>query len=433
MDSLKDIVFYKHNQISTYVNQFVNLTNIQLDNYLNLLSNSSIMLEKTYNESNQIIINDYNLIKEFITGQIQEINKINEVEKVDENNLLLDFFKNKDVYQPIGFNKLKNKADNQKQINYTKSKTINQFHLFLKYNKYLIFNNEKEKFTEINTFFEESQKYLIDKRRRMTESSGGNSNSNINGNSNGNSNNNGNSEKKNDDDSKKNEFELGYDIMEGKLSFSYKFKIKELDISNELKKIEIFDKGITIIGPLKLVLEPEVKIGFYINFEFQSTIHKQIFNTSKYLKEIKNEEEDDADDERDTKISVGVCGKGEQSMSVSIGIKEEIKPVLTLYFLAGIQGLLGSSEIGFKLEINLSKSIITIDRYIIKKSFYISLFIKMGMELNLQFYKFKFEIYIFNLKLFGIKGETHEITKKELAKLLFELNVLTNKNPAQLY
>ena len=150
----------------------------QLDNYLNLLSNSSIMLEKTYNESNQIIINDYNLIKEFITGQIQEINKINEVEKVDENNLLLDFFKNKDVYQPIGFNKLKNKADNQKQINYTKSKTINQFHLFLKYNKYLLFNNTKDKFTEINTFFEESQKYLIDKRRRMTESSGGNSNSN---------------------------------------------------------------------------------------------------------------------------------------------------------------------------------------------------------------------------------------------------------------
>ena len=219
--------------------------------------------------------------------------------------------------------------------------------------------------------------------------------------------------------------------MEGKLSFSYKFKIKELDISDELKKIKIFDEGIPLIGPLKLVLEPEVKIGFYINFEFQSTIHKQLFNTSKYLKEIKDEEDDD--DERDTKISVGVCGKGEQSMSVSIGIKEEIKPVLTLYFLAGIQGLLGSAEIGFKLEINLSKSIITIDRYIIKKSFYISLFIKMGMELNLQFYEFKFEIYIFNLKLFGIKGETHEITKKELAKLLFELNVLTNKNPAQLY
>ena len=120
-------------------------------------------------------------------------------------------------------------------------------------------------------------------------------------------------------------------------------------------------------------------------------------------------------------------------MSVSIGIKEEVKPVLTLYFLAGIQGLLGSAEIGFNPGINPSKSIITIDRYVIQKSFCVSLFIKMGMELNLQFYKFKFEIYIFNLNLFGIKSETHETTKKELAKLLFELNVLINKNPAQLY
>ena len=51
MNLLKDMLYLKHNQISAHVNEFINLTTTQIDNYLYLLGNSSIMLEKTFNET----------------------------------------------------------------------------------------------------------------------------------------------------------------------------------------------------------------------------------------------------------------------------------------------------------------------------------------------------------------------------------------------
>ena len=59
MYSLNKILYYKYNQIYSHVNEFINLTSIQTDNYINLLDNSSLLLQKTFEEVNNIIIFDF--------------------------------------------------------------------------------------------------------------------------------------------------------------------------------------------------------------------------------------------------------------------------------------------------------------------------------------------------------------------------------------
>ena len=79
----------------------MNLTNIQKDNYLNLLNSSSEMLENTFEEVNEITIFNFLEIKEFITGQIKEISGTGNYEELDGNERLNEIFTKGDIYQPI--------------------------------------------------------------------------------------------------------------------------------------------------------------------------------------------------------------------------------------------------------------------------------------------------------------------------------------------
>ena len=196
-----------------------------------------------------------------------------------------------------------------------------------------------------------------------------------------------------------------------------------------MKKLE---DGIPIIGPLKIVLEPKIEMGFYISFEFETKLYKDIMNVTKKFdvdndELIEVEESVNEDDDGDTKLRVKVSGEAEESMSVSVGFKENVLGIITLYFLAGIKGIFGRGEVGYSLEINFNKGIITTDRYYILYSFYFSFFLKLGMEIDLKFYKFGFEFYIFNVPLFGLKIEKHEVVVKTMIKLLFQLFVGSDK------
>ena len=96
--------------------------------------------------------------------------------------------------------------------------------------------------------------------------------------------------------------------------------------------------------------------------------------------------------------------------------------------LAGIEGLIGSGEIGFALTINFNKGNVIVDKFFIIKAFYISLFLKMKFEIKIGICEIKFVIYIFNMPLFGVKVEKHEIIKKILGKMIYEDFILNNNN-----
>ena len=165
MDSLEEILFFKHNQISDHVNNYMNLIPPQIDNYIYLIENSSEILDKTYEEVKNKILLDYYVLKELIIGQIKENKKGNKNEIVEAKGKVYDFFKNEDIYRPIGINILNN---TEKNINLEKSKTIIKNQKILKYSKYCVFNDTNQKYDNIQNILEEAKMSLKDKRR-LTE------------------------------------------------------------------------------------------------------------------------------------------------------------------------------------------------------------------------------------------------------------------------
>lgn len=423
IDSLEGILYFKHKQISNHINMFINLTNNQIKNYLSLLNNSSEMLDMTFKEVNQIIIVSFNILKEMITGQITEMKNMKEKnEEIDGNERLYNLYNKEDFYQPIGIKIMNNKNDTKKNNNLKKSQTITKNYNLLKYAKHKVFNSTEKKFNGINNIFKEAKKYAFNRRRiEQSSSSNGGSNSNNNG-ENSNSNNENNNENENnnkDKDESDLELEMEYDLMQGKLSFELNYC---LDEDFDLQNITI-----PIIGILSMVLEPELNIGFCFSISLKAKVHKTILNTQKILEKTEIKEEDDDDDEDDTKLELKVLGKAEMSLSVSAGIIVCDTKIFYMAFLAGIKGLLGKGEIGFSLTINFNKGDIIIDKFAIYESFYISLFLKIAIEINTGFAKFKFNIYIFNIPLFGIKNEEHDTITKILGKMIYEDFIEYNK------
>ena len=210
--------------------------------------------------------------------------------------------------------------------------------------------------------------------------------------------------------------------MQGKLSFELSYC---LDEDFDLERITI-----PIIGILSMVMEPELNIGFCFSISLEAKVHKTILNTQKILEktEIKDEEEEeDEDDDDDTKLELKVSGKAEMSLSVSAGIIVCDTYIFYMAFLAGIKGLLGKGEIGYSLNINFNKGNIIVEKFFIFESFYISLFLKIEIKIKTPFVNFKFNIYIFNVPLFGIKTEVHDTITKILGKMIYEDFIENNK------
>ena len=162
-------------------------------------------------------------------------------------------------------------------------------------------------------------------------------------------------------------------------------------------------------------MKPNITVGFYFSIGLEAKIHKQILDTDA-IKYIVGEKEDD-DEENDTKLTLKLVGKAEATLSVSVGIILGESP-FKMSILAGIEGLLGSGEIGFSLTINFNNGNIIIDKFYIYKAFYISLFLMIEIEIETSIIDFKFKIYIFNVPLFGIKIEMHSIFEKILGKMI---------------
>ena len=174
-----------------------------------------------------------------------------------------------------------------------------------------------------------------------------------------------------------------------------------------------------------LVLEPELKFGICFAIGIESKIHKKLWDTDQYKTILGEEEEDDEED--DTKLKLKIVGKGEESLAVSAGIIVCDTKVFYMAFLAGIKGLIGSGEIGFSLQINFNKGNIVVDKFYIIKSYYISLFFKIKIEISTGIVDFTFNIYIFDIPLFGILNVKHDILVKMLGKMIYENFILDNR------
>ena len=429
-DELKEILYYKHKQISSHVYKFMNLTCNQTYLYQYLLRNSSEMLEYTHIEIDYIILTDFKIIKELIVGQIKEYEGDARTENIDINERLFDLFQNDDLYKPVGFNNFNYTNNTNNIINFTLRSTINKYHKLFKMSKSRLLNFTDQKYKQISDNEEEAKKYIINKRR-MSEDKQENEKNN------------------NKEDEFEEEQEIGLDILKGELSFQYSFKL-EKDFSGPLKNLPIF-QPITILSPLIILLEPEIILGFEIQVEFTTKLYDEIkapkginiklgienddddddkkkkdpqtFFPDGFDYEVDEEEEEEEEEEKDkigdTKLTITVEGKGEVSLAVNAGIGIGVPGVFSISFLTGIQGLLGSGKIGFSLELNLRKLEFTVDSYFVIKAFYITFFLKLKFEINVIFTKLEFEIYIFQQQIEGLKYEKHNIVKKNILKLIF--------------
>ena len=337
MNSLEEILYFKHKQISNHVNKFLNLTSNLTQNYLLLLENSSETLDITFKDVNQIIIVDFEVLKELITGQITEMKNIKEKnEEIEGNERLYELFSKGDFYQPIGIKFSNFSNDIKNPINLTKSKTITQYYNLLKYTKYKLFNDTEKKYDGINHIFQEAKKNFFYKRRIEESSSSSNKDSNSNSNNEGKNDKNNNNDKNKKKDDPNMEMGMEYDIMLGKLSFEFSYCL-----SNDFDLKEII---IPIIGIFNIVLEPEIELGFCFSLGIEAKVHKKILNTEYIINksEIKGneEEEDEDDDDDDTKLELKVWGKAEESLSVSAGFVFFNTEIFYMAFLAGIKGLL---------------------------------------------------------------------------------------------
>ena len=398
MNSLEEILYLKHNQISSHVNNFLNEIPPLIDDFLYILGNSSEILDKTFNEANKKILFDYYFLKQQITGQIKEYKNANKNENVYINEKYYDLFKNEQIYQPVEI-KLLNST--QKKINFIPSKTVSKYQKILKYSKYCVFNDSNSKYESIKNIFEEA-KIHIQNKRRMTESETKKDIFHV---------------KENEDE----DMEVMFDLMKGKLEFEYEFsKEYYLDkLINEL--IPETMRQIPIFGPLKLFLDPKIFVGFYIKFGFETKLYDNIFNSDKIYWVTKDDEDEES------KFSITVSGKGEVSLDVSVGIKTPSTGPYQISFLAGINGVLGSGEIGFSLEFNLEKLDIMVDSFYAIKACFISVFLMLKIKIDLKFYKMEFEFYIFNEPIFGLEKKWHHIVKKMIAEIIFmENNYLSN-------
>ena len=126
--------------------------------------------------------------------------------------------------------------------------------------------------------------------------------------------------------------------------------------------------------------------------------------------------DEDDDDDNDSKFSISISGKGEVSLDIKVGIFLGEPNIILIGFSVGINGLLGSGEIGISLEYNFNKGIIKIDDYFIIKAFGLKFFLKMEFEIAIISYKFEF--YIFNVDLCGINKEKHKLIQKLIQNFL---------------
>ena len=260
-----------------------------------------------------------------------------------------------------------------------------------------------------------------------------------------------------DDFESKDESEFGLDFIKGELSFQYTFEL-EKDFSEPLKKLPIF-KPIEIFSPLIIFLQPKITLGFEISVEFTTKLYEEIEspigitiklksgdddkdkdknkdeeiqtfipNSDDFNYDDVDDDDEDEDEVGDSKITITVVGKGEVSLAVNAGISIGVPNVFTISFLTGIQGLLGSGQIGFSLELDLRKLKIKVDSFYVIKAFYITFFLKLRIEINLVFTSYEFEIYIFTEQLKGLKLEKHKLTLKDIAKLIYMAMLFTRYN-----
>jgi len=88
---------------------------------------------------------------------------------------------------------------------------------------------------------------------------------------------------------------------------------------------------------------------------------------------------------------------------------------IQISFVVGLNGLIGDGRAGIKLEFTLIKANFNYDIHFIFNAFIFKFYFKIGIKIDLKFFKIKYNIYIFKLEFPGLSIEAHS-KKNDKAK-----------------
>ena len=190
---------------------------------------------------------------------------------------------------------------------------------------------------------------------------------------------------------KKNKIEM--DTTIGMNSFFFT-KIKGINIHTSIcKKFKkdnlMYPIPLTTIGFVELacLIKPVVEAGICVGLGFDINWNKKEYS-----------------------FYIDVYGMAEVSVSAEIGAYiPEAKAPIQLSLSIGLKGVLGSGKAGIKLSLFIGQNRFDTKVYLELEAFRCSFYILLKFSIDIKFYRFSFEFYIFNQAIAGIKFETHSI------------------------
>ena len=86
---------------------------------------------------------------------------------------------------------------------------------------------------------------------------------------------------------------------------------------------------------------------------------------------------------------------------------------IQINFVVGLSGVIGDGRAGIKLEFSLINANFNYDVHFIFNAFIFKFYFKIGIKIDLKFFKFKYDIYILKLEFPGLYIEAHSKKKDE--------------------
>ena len=193
---------------------------------------------------------------------------------------------------------------------------------------------------------------------------------------------------------------------------------------------------IPIINPFYIVFEPLVKIGYNIKIVSLTKLCQPLINNvGEFRLKVERHLSSINDLSDDAKIFINMSTKGEANLNAGAGIVLGDTNTFSFSFLAGVQGLLGEGEVGFKMLININKLDAEITKHFKILNYDFTKFLIKEIISHLSLIDFIDRTYLLNQRIQGILGPEYssEDTMRIAiaARLLFDEFQINNRN--QLY
>jgi len=117
-------------------------------------------------------------------------------------------------------------------------------------------------------------------------------------------------------------------------------------------------------------------------------------------------------EKNETGAFINLSVQAEVSLSMELGFYiPGINSPVELAISVGLKGVLGAGKIGLKLDYNLNQNLLIFHLEYQLEALSLYFYVQYRFTIDLQIYKFQFQFYIVNQKLFGIYKEGHKEKK----------------------